>query len=46
MLSGKLFQIGMIEKKNDNLTASTLPNFGIIYSECEALVGLEAAIEK
>ena len=46
MLSGKLFQMGMTEKKNENLTASTLPNLGIIFFECEALVVLKAAIEK
>ena len=25
--------MGMTEKKNENLTASTLPNFGIIFFE-------------
>ena len=46
MLSGKLFQMGMMEKKNENLTASTLPNFGIIFFECDPLVILKAANEK
>ena len=46
MLSGKLFQVGMTEKKNENLTVSTLPNFGIIFFECEALVVPKAAIEE
>ena len=39
-LSGKLFQMGMIEKKNENL------NFGINFIECEALVVLKAAFKK
>ena len=43
MLSGKLFQMGMMEKKNENLTASNLPNFGIIFFECDPLVILKAA---
>ena len=46
MLSGKLFQTGMMEKKNENLTESTLPNFGIIFFECDPLVILKGANEK
>ena len=38
IFSGKLFQVGMIEKKKENLTTSTLPNFGIIFFELEFLV--------
>ena len=38
--------MGMMEKKNENLTASTLPNFGIIFFECDPLVILKAAHEK
>ena len=38
--------MGIIEKKKENLTASTLPNLHIIFFEVEFLAVLSGAIEK
>ena len=38
MLPDKLFHTGMVGKKKEHLTTSTLPNFGTFLLELEFLV--------